>query len=392
MPSSPKPVPPLPPPDPTAHHPAGAAPAPDPVRPQLPPLKHGVRVPRNLRPQQVRGAQPLQLAEVHAVAMWFREIGSIRGTAKHLGIGLDTVRKYVNVGDASRGIPPLRLVAADDLPPLPPAWKQSGGMIPGAVPGAPVLAEEAPEAPPVVVALVPPVATPAPSVALAPPPPVAGKGPSGAADGSGATTPAPSPLGRPEGASPATGAPVVALAPAGKPQQGPVGVNHDLPTANGEVVRLSRSTRALFSLKVRTLAKLMDSFKGDLTAKDAPKLSKSQRDLLMVTREVRLTALDVRNLYVLERDVLGVGRGAGVLSPEGGSEDEPVGEKDPATLEELEAEMRGLLAANPNDAAPPTGGSPVTLSRSVLDHGNPPTGGPTPASTGTGWEAALRGK
>lgn len=243
-------------------------------------------------------------------------------------------------------------------------------------------------APPVAVALAPLQPNPAPSTALAPPPPAAGAGSSGAPNGAGATTPAPPPPGRPEGASPATGGASTGLAPVAKVQGGPVGVNHDLPTANGEVVRLSRSTRALFSLKVRTLAKLVDRFKGNLHDKDAPRLSKSERDLLMLTREVRLTALDVRNLYVLERDILGVGRGAGVASPEEPT-DEPMGNSDPATLAELEAEMRGLLAANPNDAAPPVGGAPVTVSRSVLDQQAPPKGGASPL-VGHGWEAVPR--
>jgi hypothetical protein len=111
-----------------------------------------------------KAKQPLKLAEVYALAMWWRETGTLKGTARNCGVDLDTARRYVNNGDPARGIPPLRLVQPSDLPPLPVAWKQKGGAIPGTdgIPDAAALGEEPVEVAPAAVVLTAPSPSPAP--------------------------------------------------------------------------------------------------------------------------------------------------------------------------------------------------------------------------------------
>lgn len=178
-----------------------------------------------------------------------------------------------------------------------------------------------------------------------------------------------------------------------------VDVGHTLPVANAEIVRVSRNTRALVNAKVRALAKLADTLKGDLGAKDAPKLTRSHRDLLMVLREIRYSAVDVERLYRLEAGILGIGQGAGITPPMPGEEEAPeLGHMDGVSLEELEAQVRHLLGSNPNTsalapdspAASPYGGMPVTVHGSAFDR--PGALGGTPPSGGTGTAGGPRGR
>ena len=365
--------------------------------PKLPPLRHGERVPRHMPARNQKQKQPLKLAEVYALAMWWRETGTLKGTAKACGVDIDTARRYVNQGDPARNIPPLRLVQPCDLPPLPVAWKQKGGAIPGTdgIPDSAPLGEEPAEVAPAAVVLTAPA--PASSVARPGAPPAPAPTP-----GRGNAPPAPSAGAPGPSTAPQSASPPLALPPAAAPARPaapamPVvpgtDVGHTLGVANAEVVRLSRNTRTLFNTRIRGLAKLHERMKGDLTVKDAPRLTKSERDMLMVLREVRLTAQDVERLYRLERDILGVGMGAGVNAPPPGQEDEgaPLGAGDAASLEELTAQVQHLLGANPNAGpimaaagspmASPLGGMPVTMSGSVMDRPGTVVAPPASASS-----------
>lgn len=339
-------------------------------RPLLPALPQGKRPTRHIVTQN---GVALSLEDVHAIAIWYRELRVLLQVAKVVGIDESVVRRYVNRGDPRRGIPPLKSIAPEDLPPLPAAWKQRSGRIPEAPPpvmGVDPAGEGAEGAP--LPALLAPVPPPAPGH----PPRRPAEAPSGLPKG----LPAPTP---PTAAAPAQnsqpGAAGANPAPTPPPTPG-VDVGHTLGVANAEMVRLARNARALLNARIRGLAKLARG----LDREDAPRLTKGERDLLMVFREVRVTAYDVVTLYRTEAAILGIGTGAGVAPPAAGEEEAPqLGPGDPATLEELAAQVKHLLGPNPNEAvaagASPFGGMPVTVHRSAFDlapeGGTPPSGG-----------------
>lgn len=254
----------------------------------------------NATPAQVkRAGMPLTLAEVRAIAPMFAKVGTRAGTARALGIGLETVNRYLDRGDPRRGIPPIL---------------QGGTVVPVNAP---------------VGVATPPAATHPPPAPV--PPPVAPPG------GLYGPPPVPSPLPTPQG--------VAALVP------GPMGpstaLDHTVPVANTELVRASRNARNLFNLRNRIVAKLADRLRAEdgKAQKTAPRLTPSERDLLMVVREMRVTAFDVAKLYSQEVVILGVN--ANVPAPKGESDDpsaEGLGANDAATIDELRGQLSGLLA------------------------------------------------
>lgn len=269
------------------------------------------------KPSTLGRNEPLSLDEVDTLRETFGRVGTRAGTAKALGMSRTTVNRYLDFGDPKRGIPAIL-----------------GGVAPASQVSAPL---GAPTAAASASGEATPRLTPSPSPGEAP----GGLGgpPGGKARPPAPPSPPPLPSPLPPGAS--QGMPQ-ALQPA-PPTGGNGEIGHTVPIANAELTRLSRNMRNLLNMKMRITSKMADRLQKADPAGKGGRLTASERDLLMVVREMRVTAFDVEKLYGREVAILGVNSDAGKQQvPAEDPSALGLGEEDTATIDELRRQLEEL--------------------------------------------------
>ena len=116
---------------------------------------------------------------------------------------------------------------------------------------------------------------------------------------------------------------------------------HTVNVANAELVRLSRNTRGLYDLRQRTLTRMVSDATKRARGGESVKLTKGEREVLMLLREARIRPIEMLALHRVEVGILGVTEGkdaAGNIDPT----------DETKTIEELQGELRGLLDERAN--------------------------------------------
>lgn len=284
----------------------------------------GKAPPKFLNPARENGS-PLTPQEVDAIRDTFAALRSERAVEKALGLARNTIRRYLRVGDLARGIRPL----LENIPALPVQVPEAPPVLPAALHAplpAGVPADDAPPAPDL-----PPASVPPPPVPTYAQQPVSAPSAPGPAAPAPVLPPAPQ---QPPQALPGVGVPLPAVSPA-KPDT-VASVQHTVNVANNELVRISRNTRALYDLRQRTLTRMVDGAAARVKAGEAPKLSRGEREMLMLLREARVRPVEMLALHRVEVGILGVTEGKGASD-----NIDPTDET--KSIEDLQADLRGLL-------------------------------------------------
>lgn len=285
-----------------------------------------------LNPRRQNGAQ-LSPSEVQAIADTYATLRSENATAKALGIARNTVRLYLHRGDPARGIAPL--LASIPPAPAPAVTPDPAAAVPDDLAVAPAV-QVAPVVPPVPASVRPRPAPVVPVPAPAPGAPVS-------------ALPAPVPgIGA---VLPAQARPAAPAQPADPVQA----IQHTVTVANNELVRLSRNTRGLYDLRQRVLTRMVQGMNQKIQAGETPKLSKAEREMAMLLREARIRPIELLALHRVEVGILGVGDQANAADNINPTDETK-------TIEDLQAELKGLLAERSNLLVD-DGAGPTTMNR-----------------------------